>query len=270
MPRASHIIANTLLALALFNPGIGQAAPGVEILKIVNDTSSVMHYRVLWPYENNNSILCPNAVEDCLVAVCAARTASYLQCSKHDKAFIVIPAKTTTKNARKMWVDQHGEISRTFSSRGYLGAFDEWCITMGIVYSAGAESAPGHSLPGTQCGFLPPPNLNCYISDNLNISYGSLADDNVDTAKADGALEVRCSAPATVSVYLVGPRTVDLGRGSELRASLMIDNKNLADGYSFKAGTATTTLHVKTVLNTSSPPSGGPFQGNAILMMTYQ
>lgn len=274
MPPLTRLIANILLACALFNMGICRAAPGVDIVKIVkivNDSASTIHYKVIWPQEYDTRILCTNAAEGCLVAVCSARDISVLRCTASDGLKIIIPARSTMQDTRRIWGRQHGEISNTYSSIGYLGAYDQWCLTMAISHSTGPGVVSGYPLPGTHCGYLPPPNLTCTVSDNLNISYGSLVDDHVDSATASGDIDVSCSAPATVSLSLAGSRTIDLGRTPQLQASLFIKNNNLANGYSFKAGTANTRLRVTSVLDTSSTlPAGGPFQGNGILLMTYQ
>lgn len=270
MPSDSLSMAKTGLTLALLNTGVCQAIPSIEITKIDNREASVVYYRVLWPHENDNIILCTNAVEDCMILPCKVRKGVAPTCNKGYET-VIIPAQSTLAQARNRWVSRHGEISSTFDYRAYLGGYEGLCFNMAVAYSTNPSANPSAFLPGTHCAFMPPPNLTCSVSDNLNINYGTLADDKADAAKAGADIEVRCSAAATVTLSIAGPRKIDLGRALQLQASLFINNKHLADGFSFKAGTQTTTLRVTSILEApASFPLAGPFQGSSVLMMTYE
>ncbi|MBN0978568.1 hypothetical protein JV174_15150 [Pseudomonas sp. SDM007_2] len=182
-----------------------------------------------------------------------------------DGTYVEIPNGTTMIQARQLWINKYGTISRDIRfnrADSGSGSADAQCITFQTGFSSLIP------IPGMQCYPLPPVNVTCSIADQLNISYNTLTADKVNNAEAYGTLNILCDAWTSVKLQLVGPREIDLGRAGTLTASLHTQGKDLANGYSFQGWGQTTSLTVTSILHSSRQEAeAGNFQGQGIIIM---
>lgn len=258
-----------------------EATPIIEIHKVDVDPGGwifAFRYRVIWPNERNNTIICHNATAECSVTTCAVRKAATssptCRVIPEQGAVISIPPQATANDATDIWRSRYGEISTKkslYSGTSIANQYKDMCLVMTVMDSTIERPKNGNFFPGSSCAYVPPPNLSCTVSDTLNINYGSLADSLVNGAKSSGDVILRCSAPATITLQLLGPKKIDLGRSGKLLASRYINDSNLANKFSVRVDTNNTSLRITSELESLMQyPDPGNFTGIGVLMMTYQ
>ncbi|MHC8339466.1 MrpH family fimbial adhesin [Pseudomonas sp. HLT2-19-2] len=174
-----------------------------------------------------------------------------------------IPAGATMQQAREIWVRKHGVLS------GELKA-DPLVTNPNCMSLVSVGNKFGKWLPGMSCVAVPPKNLICTATEQLNINYNTLESAHVNNAKSSANLSITCSGSASITLKLNGPREIDLGRSGALRATLDIQGKDLADGCSFKVGKNSTTVQVTSTLTSDSQEAeSGEFKGNGVIVMSY-
>ncbi|WP_420793270.1 hypothetical protein [Pseudomonas shahriarae] len=153
----------------------------------------------------------------------------------------------------------------------YSQSNENRCLGLSITNDVNAPTQARYISDIVCADSFPPSDVSCTASETLNINHGTLSDLSLNGATAAGNIILKCSSPATVKLTLIGPRKIDLGRSATLFSRLLVDNKDLSDGFSTKVGTSDTTLRVTSVLeSTAQYPESGYFSGNGILLMSFQ
>lgn len=261
------ILYRTLTVLCLIMaPTYCLAFPYLDNLRVLKDKwNKIAYTKIVWPTEESTTSVC-NSSASCSFGPCIKRglIIGGDVCGRDmDDSYVDIPYGTTMIQARQLWINKYGTISRDIRfKRADEGAADAQCITFQTGFS---NNTP---IPGMQCYPLPPANITCTIADQLNISYNTLTADKVNNAEAYGTLNVLCSGWTSVRLQLVGLREIDLGRAGTLTASLHIEGKDLANSYSFQGFGQTTSLKVTSILHSSRQEAeAGSFQGQGIIIM---
>lgn len=236
------------------------AVPLIDKPQVLQDKWNTIAYaRVVWSSESSEQkIYCGSFTGICYVRVCMREiNGTYCLADMDGVGNVQYKEGATMKQIRELWVQSHGVVSKEFR---FKNASNTKCL---IMSKDGLDP-----VPGMACRPLTAPAVSCSISDALNFEYGILAADQVDNAEAYSTLTITCNDKVTVELTLAGDRTVDLGRGGTLKASLHTTYRDLADGYSFEGFGTTTKLTIKSVLHSSlKEAEAGPFKGQAIIVM---
>lgn len=236
------------------------AVPQIDKPYVLQDKWNTIAYaRIVWPAESSEQIIHCGYWFGCMLKLCL-REITGTDCTSRDvdQSHIVYPyGNNTMKELRQLWVNEYGTISKEFR---FTKADTSKCIIM----TASAFTP----LPGMFCRPLVSPAVYCSISENLNFEYNTLSSDKVDKAEAYGTLTITCNDKTTVALTLAGDRTIDLGRGGTLTASLHTTYRDLADGYSFEGFGMTTNLKITSILHSSKQEAdAGPFNGQGVIAM---
>lgn len=248
-----HALQHKMLTLTVFilvftQHNLCSAAPAIQSVRVTGGgwSATKIWIRVAWANETSQENICE-----------ATSSCNIFGCSKHGAALpnphycmsaggvdtLSIPTGTTMQKARELWVKKYGVLSNELQADA-LGVSNLPCLS--LVSTSGNHY--GKWLPGMACVAAPPKDLTCTASAQLNIKYSTLDASRVNNAKSSENISITCTGNASVSLLLNGAREIDLGRSGALRATLDIQGKNLADGYSFKAGKNSTTLQVTSTL----------------------
>lgn len=255
---------NFLATLCLIiSPSYCLATPYMDSVHVLKDSWNTIAYgRVVWPDEDSSTVICYSAL-DCMLNPCMLSEGSSICASDMDETSVHLPYGATMKQAREEWVKYFGTVSKLFRFRYTSQTLNKTrCLTIASSFAGNKQ------LPGMECVKMPPINVTCSITEQLDISYNTLTADKVNNAEAYGTLNVLCSDWTSVRLQLVGPSEIDLGRAGTLTASLHIGGRDLANSYSFQGLGQTTSLKVTSILHSSRQEAeAGSFQGQGIIIM---
>ncbi|MBN0977201.1 hypothetical protein JTY93_17275 [Pseudomonas hygromyciniae] len=262
--RSTLKIFNRLLALLILIIATPYclAAAYIDALTVRKDNWNTIAYaKVVWPNEDNQNIICHHA-SGCLLKPCMLDDLLAGCQSDMDRNSVQMSYGATLKEARDIWVKKYGIISKELR---FKFADISLCVTLGV---SDTRDINMKALPQVTCLNLPPVNVSCTITQQLDISYNTLVSDKVNNAEAYGNINILCDNWVNVRLLLAGPKVIDLGRAGRLTASLHTQGKNLADGYEFRGFGQTATLKITSVLHSGlQDAEPGSFAGQGVIVM---
>lgn len=151
------------------------------------------------------------------------------------------------------------------------GAVTQECV--GIFYAPNAVSSSAQKLlmlPGSVCGIAPPPAGACKMADNLEINHGVLDVTEVNGASAESILNIDCNQNIPAKIYLDNTEgTISLS--DDIKSVITANGVSVKDGAKVNLAQGANSIKIRSQLAVSSSPiSGGEFQGNGVLILTLQ
>lgn len=134
-----------------------------------------------------------------------------------------------------------------------------------------AATCDGNVTPPPTTPKPPEPQISCYLSGNIYLQHGSLADSAAQAHRADTTARIYCTGPAKVKVSALssvgsGNYMVNLRADGSLRSILTVNG--VAGNTSLDVpGMAGRDVVFSSTLVTSGTPTPGDFSGSAVAVV---
>ncbi|WP_139339691.1 hypothetical protein [Serratia marcescens] len=226
-------------------------------------------YSFSWPYESGNDIVAA-CQTGCIINPFYVGGQIY-QGSDH---ILIIHASDNCYNMKCIWdkwVKTHGASGSDIMNTVQPGAGTSCWSFLAFPFSGTYPTGAGLALPGAACGIAPPVNVKCNISLN-DIDHGVLKPSNINGSTKSEIGRLECNADASVQLTLGAGDKVHLYSNGVniIDSDIYINDYKVGRGgaVNVNAINGTTTITIKSVLQSVSSPIGGEFIGSDVILMS--
>ncbi|MCX9004733.1 hypothetical protein NLN86_24280 [Citrobacter portucalensis] len=172
----------------------------------------------------------------------------------------------TTGQLAKIWKKKYGEFPLRDTEIHRGKSVVEECV--GIVW-APADMGPGKFLPGSVCGFAPPPIGHCeFRYKNIVIDHKIVSGGESSTARED--MKVVCNQPTSVLVSLLDSNVKLIGKNIGTLNSRLTLSSGGKTGDSINLGTVGINgklISVESLLNVPQTANAGEYTGSTVILI---